>query len=149
MSFVEIEKVLNNLKYFFILYICLITSSQAEITLRQYNDRYCYDGDTCYVTVDGTNTKIRLLELDTPEISKPKCEQELEWGLRARDFINNRIENAQTIEFKTNYKLDWFGRTLSYLIIDGEDISAELVRNNLGVVYKKGFKVDWCQEHVN
>tara|TARA_Y100000389_G_C17405618_1_gene487843 strand:+ start:190 stop:639 length:450 start_codon:yes stop_codon:yes gene_type:complete len=149
MSFVEIEKVLNNLKYFFILYICLITSSQAEITLRQYNDRYCYDGDTCYVTVDGTNTKIRLLELDTPEISKPKCEQELEWGLRARDFINNRIENAQTIEFKTNYELDWFGRTLSYLIIDGEDISAELVRNNLGVVYKKGFKVDWCQEHVN
>jgi endonuclease YncB( thermonuclease family) len=140
---------LNNLKYFFILYICLITSSQAEITLRQYNDRYCYDGDTCYVTVDGTNTKIRLLELDTPEISKPKCEQELEWGLRARDFINNRIENAQTIEFKTNYELDWFGRTLSYLIIDGEDISAELVRNNLGVVYKKGFKVDWCQEHVN
>ena len=149
MSFAEIEKVLNNLKYFFILYICLITSSQAEITLRQYNDRYCYDGDTCYVTVDGTNTKIRLLELDTPEISKPKCEQELEWGLRARDFINNRIENAQTIEFKSNYKLDWFGRTLSYLIIDGEDISAELVRNNLGVVYKKGFKVDWCQKYVN
>ena len=149
MSFAEIEKVLNNLKYFFILYICLITSSQAEITLRQYNDRYCYDGDTCYVTVDGTNTKIRLLELDTPEISKPKCEQELEWGLRARDFINNRIENAQTIEFKTNFELDWFGRTLSYLIIDGEYISAELVRNNLGVVYKKGFKMDWCQEYVN
>ena len=140
---------LNNLKYFLILYIGLITSAQAEITLRQYNDRYCYDGDTCYVTVDGTNTKIRLLELDTPEISKPKCEQELEWGLRARDFINNRIENAQTIDFKTNYELDWFGRTLSYLIIDGKDISAELVRNNLGVVYKKGFKVDWCQEYVN
>ena len=132
-----------------IIFLSMMSIAQAEITLRQYNDRYCYDGDTCYVTVDGTNTKIRLLELDTPEISKPKCEQELEWGLRARDFINNRIENAQTIEFKTNYELDWFGRTLSYLIIDGEDISAELVRNNLGVVYKKGFKVDWCQEHVN
>ena len=42
-----------------------MTIAQAEITLRQYNDRYCYDGDTCYVTVDGANTKIRLLELDT------------------------------------------------------------------------------------
>ena len=132
-----------------LIFLSMMSIAQAEITLRQYNDRYCYDGDTCYVTVDGANTKIRLLELDTPEISKPKCEQELEWGLRARDFINNRIENAQTIEFKTNYELDWFGRTLSYLIIDGEDISAELVRNNLGVVYKKGIKVDWCQEHVN
>ena len=79
--------------------------AQAEITLRQYNDRYCYDGDTCYVTVDGANTKIRLLKLDTPEISKPKCEQELEWGLRARDFINDKIENAQAIEIKTNYEL--------------------------------------------
>ena len=132
-----------------LIFLSMMSIAQAEITLRQYNDRYCYDGDTCYVTVDGANTKIRLLELDTPEISKPKCEQELEWGLRARDFINNRIENAQTIEFKTNFELDWFGRTLSYLIIDGEDISAELVRNNLGFVYKKGFKVDWCQECVN
>lgn len=132
-----------------LIFLSMMSIAQAEITLRQYNDRYCYDGDTCYVTVDGANTKIRLLELDTPEISKPKCEQELEWGLRARDFINNRIENAQTIEFKTNFELDWFGRTLSYLIIDGEDISAELVRNNLGVVYKKGFKVDWCQKYVN
>ena len=132
-----------------LIFLSTMSIAQAEITLRQYNDRYCYDGDTCYVTVDGANTKIRLLELDTPEISKPKCEQELEWGLRARDFINDKIENAQAIEIKTNYELDWFGRTLSYLIIDGEDISAELVRNNLGVVYKKGFKVDWCQEYVN
>ena len=139
-------KILNNLKYFIILYIGLITSSQAEITLRQYNDRYCYDGDTCYVNIDGNNTKIRLLELDTPEISKPKCKEELDLGLKARDFINNRIKNAQSIEFITDYKLDWFGRTLSYLIIDGNDISKELVKNNLGVVYKKGHKVDWCQE---
>ena len=146
MSFAEIEKVLNNLKYFFILYICLITSSQAEITLRQYNDRYCYDGDTCYVTVDGTNTKIRLLELDTPEISKPKCETELELGLIARDYLNNLIAKASTIEFKTDYTEDYFGRILTYLIIDGEDVSALLVKNGLGVVYKKGHKMDWCND---
>ena len=144
MSFAEIEKVLNNLKYFFILYICLITSSQAEITLRQYNDRYCYDGDTCYVTVDGTNTKIRLLELDTPEISKPKCEAELELGLIARDYLNNLITNASTIEFKTNYTEDYFGRILAHLIIDGEDVSVKIVSNNFGVVYNRNNKKDWC-----
>ena len=70
----------------------------AEISLRQYNDRYCYDGDTCYVTVDGANTKIRLLELDTPEISKPKCEAELKLGLTARDYLNNLIANAATVK---------------------------------------------------
>ena len=137
------------LKIVLILLFFIGTIAQAEIALRQYNDRYCYDGDTCYVTVNGANTKIRLLELDTPEISKPKCEAELQLGLTARDYINTRIENAQTIEFKTDYELDWFGRTLSYLIIDGDDISAELVNNNLGVVYKKGSKMDWCQEKLS
>ena len=112
--------------------------------MRKYNDRYCYDGDTCYVTVDGENTKIRLLELDTPEISKPKCDQELQMGLKARDYLNNLIMNASSIEFKTEYKKDYFGRILSYLIIDGEDASAKIVSSDLGVVYDRNNKQDWC-----
>ena len=115
-----------------------------KIVLRKYNNQYCYDGDTCYVTLNGANTKIRLLELDTPEISKPKCEAELELGLKARDYLNNLIDNAATIEFKTDYEEDYFGRTLSYLIIDGEDVSANIVSKNLGVVYDRDNKTDWC-----
>ena len=124
----------------------MITIVKAEISIRQYNDLYCYDGDTCYVTINGQNEKIRLLELDTPEISKPKCDAELELGLKARDFVNDLIKNAKIIEFKTDYELDYFGRILSYLIIDGEDVSALLVQNGLGVVYKKGHKMDWCND---
>ena len=78
----------------------------SEIVLRKFKNRYCYDGDTCYVTINGEDTKIRLLELDTPEISKPKCDQELEWGLRARDYVNNLIANANTIEIKTQFQKD-------------------------------------------
>ena len=116
-----------------------------KIVLRKYNNQYCYDGDTCYVMLNGANTKIRLLELDTPEISKPKCEAELELGLKARDYLNNLIDNAATIEFKTDYEEDYFGRILSYLIIDGEDASAKIVNNNLGVVYDRNNKTDWCK----
>ena len=77
---------------------------QAEIALRKYNDRYCYDGDTCYVIIDGENSKIRLLELDTPEISKPKCDQELQLGLKARDYLNsfNRCGAGMTPDLKQN-----------------------------------------------
>ena len=127
-----------------IIFLSMMSIAQAEITLRQYNDRYCYDGDTCYVTVDGTNTKIRLLELDTPEISKPKCEAELKLGLIARDYLNNLITNASTIEFKTNYTEDYFGRILAHLIIDGEDVYVKIVSNNFGVVYDRNNKKDWC-----
>ena len=76
------------MKYLLIIFFSMMTISLAEISLRQYNDLYCYDGDTCYVTVDGTKTKVRLLELDTPEISKPKCNAELQLGLKARDYLN-------------------------------------------------------------
>ena len=133
------------MKLLIVVFFSMITIVHAEIILRQYNDLYCYDGDTCYVTIDSQNEKIRLLELDTPEISKPKCDAELKLGLEARDFVNNLIKNAETIEFKTDYELDYFGRILSYLIIDDNDVSALLVKNGLGVVYKKGHKMDWCE----
>ena len=123
----------------------MMTIAQSEMSLRQYNDLYCYDGDTCYVTINSKNEKIRLLELDTPEISKPKCDAEFELGLEARDYLNNLITNATTIEFETDYTKDYFGRILSFLIIDGEDVSAKIVSNNLGVVYDKNSKKDWCR----
>ena len=132
------------MKHFLILYFCMVTFVEAEIVLRLYNDQYCYDGDTCYVTVDGKKTKIRLLELDTPEISKPKCEIERELGLKARDYLNDLIAKASTIEFKTDYVEDYYGRILSYLIIDGEDVSTKIVNNKLGVVYDRYNKKDWC-----
>ena len=132
------------MKYLILLFFSMVTLAEAEIALRQYNGQYCYDGDTCYVMIDGTKAKIRLLELDTPEISKPKCEAELELGLEARDYLNNLITNALSVEIKTEYKKDYFGRTLAHLIIDGEDVSSMIVRNNLGVKYDTDNKMNWC-----
>ena len=132
------------MKYLILLFFSMVTLVEAEIALRQYNGQYCYDGDTCYVMIDGTKAKIRLLELDTPEISKPKCEAELELGLKARDYLNNLIANASLVEIKTEYEKDYFGRTLAHLIIDGEDASAKIRNNDLGVIYERGNKQDWC-----
>ena len=132
------------MKYLILLFFSMVTLAEAEIALRQYNGQYCYDGDTCYVMIDGNKAKIRLLELDTPEISKPKCEAELELGLEARDYLNNLIANASSVEIKTDYEKDYFGRTLAHLIIDGEDASAKIRSNDLGVIYQRGNKKDWC-----
>ncbi len=132
------------MKYLILIFFSMVTLAEAEIALRQYNGQYCYDGDTCYVMIDGNKAKIRLLELDTPEISKPKCEAELELGLEARDYLNNLIANASSVEIKTDYEKDYFGRTLAHLIIDGEDASAKIRSNNLGAIYERGNKRDWC-----
>ena len=132
------------MKYLILIFFSMVTLAEAEIVFRQYKGQYCYDGDTCYVMIDGNKAKIRLLELDTPEISKPKCEAELELGLEARDYLNNLIANASSVEIKTDYEKDYFGRTLAHLIIDGEDASAKIRSNDLGVIYQRGNEQDWC-----
>ena len=130
-----------------IIYISLLLTTyvSADIKIRKQNDLYCYDGDTCYVTYKGKNDKVRLLGLDTPEISNPKCEQEYALGIDARNFVNNLISEGVSIKFKTEYNRDFFGRILSYIIVDGENISKKMVSNGLGVIYDRSNKKDWCE----
>ena len=115
-----------------IIYISLLLTTyvSADIKIRKQNDLYCYDGDTCYVTYKGKNDKVRLLGLDTPEISNPKCEQEYALGIDARNFVNNLISEGVSIKFKTEYNRDFFGRILSYVIVDGENDSKKHLVNN-------------------
>ena len=130
-----------------IIYISLLLTTyvSADIKIRKQNDMYCYDGDTCYVTYKGKNDKVRLLELDTPEISNPKCKQEYALGIDARNFVNNLISEGVSIKFKTEYNRDFFGRILSYIIVDGENVSKKIVSNGLGVIYDRSNKKDWCE----
>ena len=125
--------------------VLLTTYVSADIKIRKQNDLYCYDGDTCYVTYKGKNDKVRLLGLDTPEISNPKCEQEYALGIDARNFVNNLISEGVSIKFKTEYNRDFFGRILSYIIVDGENVSKKMVSNGLGVIYDRSNKKDWCE----
>ena len=130
-----------------IIYISLLLTTYvfADIKIRKQNDLYCYDGDTCYVTYKGKNDKVRLLGLDTPEISNPKCEQEYALGIDARNFVNNLISEGVSIKFKTEYNRDFFGRILSYIIVDGVNVSKKMVSNGLGVIYDRSNKKDWCE----
>ena len=130
-----------------IIYISLLLTTyvSSDIKIRKQNDLYCYDGDTCYVTYKGKNDKVRLLGLDTPEISNPKCEQEYALGIDARNFVNNLISEGVSIKFKTEYNRDYFGRILSYIIVDGENVSKKMVSNGLGVIYDRSNKKDWCE----
>ena len=129
----------------FTVLILLISNSFADIQIRKQNGLFCYDGDTCYVTYQGNNDKVRLLDLDTPEISHPKCEKEYMHGIEARNYINKYISDGKKIEFETEYNRDFFDRILAYIIVDGENVSKIMVLNGLGVVYDKNNKKDWCE----
>ena len=125
--------------------ILLISNLFADIQIRKQNDLFCYDGDTCYVTYQENNDKVRLLDLDTPEISNSKCEKEYILGIEAREYINQLISEGKKIEFETEYNRDFFGRILSYIMVDGENVSKLMVSHSLGVLYDKNNKKDWCE----
>ena len=125
--------------------ILFISNSFADIQIRKQNDLFCYDGDTCYVIYQGKKDKVRLLDLDTPEISNPKCEKEYMLGIEARDYINQLISEGNRIEFETKYNRDFFDRILSYIIVDGKNVSKIMVNKEFGVEYDKDNKKDWCK----
>jgi len=83
------------------------------------------DGDTIVV---NNNTHVRLLGINTPE-KKEKYYEE------AKKFLENLILNKTVkLEFgKSRY--DIYNRILAYIILEGENINLEVVRNGLGNVY--------------
>lgn len=83
------------------------------------------DGDTVDVLVDlgfhiSIEMKLRLYGINTPELKE-------EAGKTARDYLFNRLYN-KTVTIKT-YKdrQEKYGRYLSTVLLDGENINEDLV----------------------
>ncbi|WP_181161177.1 thermonuclease family protein [Labrys okinawensis] len=116
------------------------------------------DGDTvalpCVFPRPGCSERIRLLDIDAPEIFHPDCEEGLKWGLKAKARL------AQLLRGKTVYierdpkpRKDPYGRTLASLRIgspSGPNAGMQLLREDLAVPYKTGAvaheekRLYWC-----
>ncbi len=130
--------------------LCLLgTMAQAEIKMREYRDRVCYDGDTCYIIYESLpkslqKMSVRILGIDTPEI-KAECSQEKELALKGREFANQAFRSAKKIEFK-DLKWDKYGgRVLSNVYLDGVLYSDSIIKEGLARSYDGGKKISWCE----
>lgn len=107
---------------------------------------YVYDGDT--IIID--EQRLRLLEIDTPEISKPRCRREEKIGLQARDALRTLIAQAKTIEIINSGQIDRYDRPLIQIKLDGEYAGQSLITQGLAVTYRPGSaawkqrKKHWC-----
>jgi len=87
------------------------------------------DGDTLTL-LDATNTqhKIRLAGIDSPEKGQPfgqVCKKSLS------DLAYDRVAAVEST------KLDWYGRVIGKVLVDGQDVNLEQVRRGCGWHYKK------------
>lgn len=97
------------------------------------------DGDTFWFKGD----KIRLADIDAPEISSPDCEDENAVGEIARDRLLELL-NAGAFSLQSGWRdTDRYGRKLRTVTRDRESLGEKLVEEGLAGRWG-GPRRDWC-----
>jgi len=98
------------------------------------------DGDTIWL--DGE--KIRIADIDTPEISEPRCASEYERGIRARDRLVVLL-NAGPFDLAPigERDEDQYGRKLRVVTRGGASLGDQLVGEGLARAWT-GRREPWC-----
>lgn len=92
------------------------------------------DGDTIEVRYSGSDQRVRLWGIDTPE-------WEQKFSREARDFTRRRLAKRQVdLGVKT---WDSYGRLVAVVMVDGNSFQEELLREGLAWVH-----IYYCKEPV-
>jgi endonuclease YncB( thermonuclease family) len=104
------------------------------------------DGDTLYADVRGQSVKIRVNDLDTPEVgNNAKCEAERLAGERASAFAKQIMPAGKAVDVQPTGRREKYGRLLAAVIVDGRDYAAAMIAAGHGVRYDGRRKPDWCR----
>ena len=95
----------------------------------------CTDGDTAHFYINGEDTTVRFLGIDTPETVKANTPEQ-PFGKEASNYTCNFLTNAKEIqiEYEESDKIDKYGRTLGWIFVDGILLQTQLVKEGLAEV---------------
>ncbi len=87
------------------------------------------DGDTVEVTLKGAKTKVRLLQVNTPETVDPRREVQ-EYGKEASNFTKSVLTKGTKVRLRYDVEReDKYGRLLAHIYLeDGTWFNALLIR---------------------
>lgn len=88
------------------------------------------DGDTVTLT---TGEKVRLLQIDTPELSSSEC-----FGFEARNILMGLLSGPGSVTLKSDPKLDQvdrYGRLLRYIFVGKTNINLKMVEMGAAAPY--------------
>lgn len=115
--------------------------SQAYFPICGGGQRYTcvVDGDTFWLHGE----KIRVADIDTPEVSSPRCPAELALGRRATDRMQELLNAGPFALEPADRAEDRYGRKLFRVTRAGESLGTALVGEGLAVWFGNG-RPDWC-----
>lgn len=91
------------------------------------------DGDTIDVLQDGEETRVRLLNVDTPETKHPNESVEC-LGPEAEQFLEDLLPSGTEVELEYDAeRQDRYGRTLAGVFHEGSLVNAEIAAEGYGV----------------
>ena len=120
--------------------LSLITAAALAICPVGLRDNCVVDGDTFWL--DGR--KVRVADIDTPEVGSPKCEAEYALGMKAthrlRDLLNAGPFDLKPIPGRDQ---DKYGRDLRVVVRNGRSLGDQLVSEGLARTWT-GRREPWC-----
>ena len=86
------------------------------------------DGDTIILDIEGTEERVRLIGINTPESVHPDPKRNVEFGKIASDYTKTILEGKEVeLEFDVEER-DRYGRLLAYVYLNGEMFNKILLR---------------------
>ena len=98
------------------------------------------DGDTIRARADGKEIKIRLVNIDAPEIGQP-------FGNKSKNFLD-KLLYAKKVTLLAEGK-DRYGRVLGNVFSDKSNVNAMMVKFGFAWVYEKYAKNSSLYDHQN
>jgi micrococcal nuclease len=97
------------------------------------------DGDTFWYRGD----KIRIADINAPEVSHPSCPYEAALGARATDRLLALLNQGTFTLASGSRDRDRYGRLLRTVTRGGASVGEELVAEGLAETWK-GYRGNWC-----
>ena len=109
----------------------LLTLSLAAGFLSSFiplEDIQVVDGDTIRAEARGKELKIRLVEIDAPEINQP-------FGTQSKNFLNRFLYEKKVTLISQGE--DRYGRTLGKIYANGESANTSMIKSGFAWVYDR------------
>ena len=107
-----------------IFFSSLLLSAEVEIKILRV-----IDGDTVLAESQGTQIKIRLSEIDAPEMDQP-------FGTNSKKCLSELIRENSSLKFKSDGE-DGYGRSLGWLMADEINLNYEMLKQGCAWVYDR------------
>ena len=117
------------LKAFYLLTLCLAVGFLNAYT--PLENIQVVDGDTIRAEAKGKEIKIRLVEIDAPEINQP-------FGTQSKNYLK-RLLNEKDVTLISQGE-DRYGRTLGEIYANGESANTLMIKSGFAWVYDRYVK---------